>query len=201
MMPDGNIYLVGASGTGKTTLACELAEVYGLQILPSAARMVAREMNVAETQFEKLLADEDKFAEYQRRVCEKQIKLEAESQERFVSCRAFDCLIFEALYGTMARWTFTSVAFAEYMSKIVAKQRANPIIFVRPHPVTNALAHHQGERKPYLNWNDVMRFDGAMKFFMECHGVGYYSSEFCDDSRQRVQGVCDHLKSLNFQAR
>lgn len=45
-----NIYLTGASGTGKSTLAQGLSDVLGLQVSPSVARLSPHEMGTAENQ-------------------------------------------------------------------------------------------------------------------------------------------------------
>ena len=193
-----NLYLVGSSGTGKTTLAIALANAYGLKVLPSAARLVAAEMDVPENGFDKLLADEQKFAQYQERVCLKQIELERECTERFVSQRAFDCLAFEALYGRTARWTYRSSAFMAYLNRF-EHHFGNHLIFVRPHPTTNAMAKVDGDRLPYLQWEDVLRFDGAMKFFLEIKGFPYLSLPYYETPGERLIAVVDYLAKNNFK--
>lgn len=195
----GNIYLVGASGTGKSSLAAELANIYGLKVLPSAARMVAAEMGVAETRFEDLISDATKFSGYQRRVALKQIELEDQSKERFISCRAFDCIVFEALFGGTAGRTYSSPEFQEYLKRFSPASSLNMVFFLRPHATTNELARQQGDRLPYLDWDMVLRFDGGMEVFLEMHGYSYFSLNFHGSLSYRVAAARDYLDLMKFK--
>jgi hypothetical protein len=163
------IYFVGAAGTGKTTLATHIASKFHLPVLPSAARTVFDELYKATFKdWITLMKDQQAYKEYQGFVLARQIDMENAAGGNFVTDRAFDNLIYTAMYGIDAHETFWSERFSDYLKKLVqpTKDFKPVLFFVRPSMECNDAALADGKRSEFLVWEDVLRFDGALDFLM-----------------------------------
>lgn len=168
------IYFVGASGVGKTTLAAHVEKKYGFPRLPSAARTTLAEFG--EKDFSAVLNDRERYAAYQHAVFKRQVKMEAEAEGHYVSDRAFDHLVYSALYGTIAWQIARSDAYREYMTGLRCHDDGPALFFlVRPTRAAFRQARKDGDRKEYLVWEDICRFDGCMKLLLESNEMSYVS--------------------------
>src|SRR5262249_12865207 len=93
------IYFVGSHATGKTTLCRHVSRRYGVPMITEVARAVLAEM---ETGLDALRTDMDLVAEYQERVIARQVAVERQHADHFVSDRAFDNLAYVAEHTTNA---------------------------------------------------------------------------------------------------
>jgi len=165
------VYFVGSSGTGKTTLAAHVTKKWGLSPLPSASRSVQQESGRS---YADLRADLDAYNSFQLDVFKRQVKNEAEATGNYVSDRAFDFLIYTAMYGTVAWQIARSDTFRDYMTGLrLHDDGAALMFFVRPTRETWRAAMKQNQRREFLKWEDVLRFDGAVKLILESHEMSY----------------------------
>lgn len=82
-----NIGVVGAQGTGKSTLSKALSERMGVPLITEQARIVAQEMGISDlTEFRNNAPLEEKV-EFQKRVLDRQIEVENSLLHGFVSDR------------------------------------------------------------------------------------------------------------------
>ncbi|HIG88139.1 MAG TPA: hypothetical protein EYQ25_14015 [Planctomycetes bacterium] len=164
MEQPARIYLVGAHSTGKTTLARWIRDNYGIPMISEVARSVLAEM---EAQVDSLRADVDLVNRYQAEVFLRQARSEAEAEQRgaFVSDRAFCNLAYAAQHGTLLAEVARDPRLAAYMQGV----KQGLVFFVRPH---QALLASDGVRER-LDWEEVLRIDGMVKFMLEFFGVPY----------------------------
>ncbi|MAE45622.1 MAG: hypothetical protein CMJ86_01905 [Planctomycetes bacterium] len=164
MEQPARIYLVGAHSTGKTTLARWIRDNYGIPMISEVARSVLAEM---EAQVDSLRADVDLVNRYQAEVFLRQARSEAEAEQRgaFVSDRAFCNLAYAAQHGTLLAEVARDPRLAAYMQGV----KQGLVFFVRPH---RALLASDGVRER-LDWEEVLRIDGMVKFMLEFFGVPY----------------------------
>ena len=158
------IYLVGAHSTGNTTLARWIRDNYGIPMISEVARSVLAEM---EAQVDRLRADVDLVNRYQAEVFLRQARSEAEAEQRgaFVSDRAFCNLAYAAQHGTLLAEVARDPRLAAYMEGV----KRGLVFYVRPH---EALMASDGVRER-LDWEEVLRIDGMVKFLLEFFGVPY----------------------------
>lgn len=170
------VHFVGASGTGKTTLANYVEKKYGLQKLPSAARTVLKEWGLKETEFAQLMKDQEGYFRYQYRVLCKQIELE-DAVSKFVADRAFDHAAFSVLYGRYANRLIKTPLMADYFQSL----KTGRILFlVKPTKECLEKALADGDRKEYLVWEDMHRFDGMLRYIFEIESIPYRQIDMVD---------------------
>lgn len=121
------IAVVGAHGTGKTTLAKAISEQQGLPLITEQARIVAKEMNINNCQ--SLLVNPELARAFQWKVLERQIKAQLEHNE-FVSDRStLDCIAYWKLYlGDKDKETNQYI----FKARLHAWKQLNLIIYVPP---------------------------------------------------------------------
>src|SRR5438105_6055738 len=105
------IYFVGSHATGKTTMCRYVSRRFGLPMITEVARLVLAEM---ETSLDALRTDVDLTADYQRRIFERQVKIERQQPTGFVSDRAFDNLAYAAEHTTILADLIGDPGFGEY---------------------------------------------------------------------------------------
>ena len=171
------IYFVGSHATGKTTLCRHVSRRYGLPMISEVARAVLAEM---ETSFEALRTDMDLVAEYQERVFARQVAVERQHQDRFVSDRAFDNLAYVAEHTTNAAAMMNDQRFRDYMRWV----SEGVVFFLRPH---QSLLKDDGIRAG-VSWDSVLRIDGMVKLMLEQHGIAYLPIESVS-MQERVRAV------------
>jgi len=160
------IYFVGSHATGKTTLCRYVSRRYGLPMISEVARAVLAEM---ETNFDALRTDMDLVAEYQQRVFARQVSVEKQHGDRFVSDRAFDNLAYAAEHTMILADLMATPRFTEYMKWV----SEGVVFFLRPHP---SLLREDGVRAG-VTWESVLRIDGMVKLLLEQHRVSYLPVE------------------------
>ena len=179
------VYFVGSSGTGKTTLAGHVTKKWGLLPLPSASRSVQAESGKS---YAELRADLDAYDSFQLAVFKRQVENEAKAAGNYVSDRAFDFLIYTAMYGTVAWQIARSDTFRDYMTGLRLSDDGPALVFfVRPTRETWRAAMKENARREFLKWEDVLRFDGAVKLVLESHEMSYITIDtpvFADRVRQ-----------------
>ena len=171
------IYFVGSHATGKTTLCRYVSRRYGLPMISEMARAVLAEM---ETNFDALRTDMDLVAEYQQRVFARQVSVEKQHGDRFVSDRAFDNLAYAAEHTTHAGAMLADPGFREYMGWVAG----GVVFFLRPHPT---LLKDDGVRAG-VSWESVLRIDGMVKLMLEQYRISYLPIESVS-MQERVRAV------------
>ncbi|MCS5696336.1 ATP/GTP-binding protein [Desulfofundulus thermocisternus] len=92
------VALTGTHGTGKTTLATELARKLGLPLITEQARRVARAMGIGHVR--QLVKDKALAWRFQKAVLREQIRAENDCPDGFISDRStLDCWAYWAAYG------------------------------------------------------------------------------------------------------
>jgi nicotinamide riboside kinase len=92
------IAITGTHGTGKTTLATELAQKLGLPLITEQARRVARVMGIVHAR--QLVKDKALARRFQKAVLREQIRAENDCPDGFISDRStLDCWAYWAAYG------------------------------------------------------------------------------------------------------
>lgn len=160
------IYLVGAHSTGKTTLARWIRDRYGLPMISEVARGVLAEM---EEQLDQIRSNLDVVDRYQALVFERQLTAEAEQEGPFVSDRAFCNMAYAAQHSTILEKLASDSRLADYMSSV----KRGLVFFLRPH---RELLADDGVRAA-VDWEEVLRIDGMIKFMLELFGVPYIPLE------------------------
>lgn len=162
-MDNKRIYFVGAHRTGKTTAARWVSREYGKPLINEVARSVLTEM---EKDLEPLRTDLRLASEYQKEIFQRQIKIEKELTQGFVSDRAFDNLAYAAEFTEDALpQMMETKQFEDYMEWV----KQGVIFFTRPHP--SLLVKDSVNQK--LDWEQVVRIDGMIKFMMKQFRVKY----------------------------
>jgi nicotinamide riboside kinase len=171
------IYFVGSHATGKTTLCRYVSRRYGMPMISEVARAVLAEM---ETSLDALRTDMDLVAEYQQRVFARQVSVEKQHGERFVSDRAFDNLAYAAEHTMHAGAMLGEPSFREYMAWVAG----GVVFFLRPHPT---LLKEDGVRAG-VSWESVLRIDGMVKLMLEMYRISYLPIESVS-MQERVRAV------------
>lgn len=171
------IYFVGSHATGKTTLCRHVSRRFGLPMITEVARAVLAEM---ETGLDALRTDMDLVAEYQERVFARQVAVERQHADHFVSDRAFDNLAYVAEHTTNAAAMMNDQRFRDYMRWV----SEGVVFFLRPH---QSLLKDDGVRAG-VSWDSVLRIDGMVKLMLEQHGIAYLPIESVS-MQERVRAV------------
>ena len=171
------IYFVGSHATGKTTLCRHVSRRFGLPMITEVARAVLAEM---ETGLDALRTDMDLVAEYQERVFARQVAVERQHADHFVSDRAFDNLAYVAEHTTNAAAMMNDQRFRDYMRWV----SEGVVFFLRPH---QSLLKDDGIRAG-VSWDSVLRIDGMVKLMLEQHGISYLPIESVS-MQERVRAV------------
>lgn len=169
------IWLVGASGTGKTTLARALAKQLDWPLFESRTSEIMAQHGGEEA----LNADPGKRDEFQQAVFVAAVRKMAEADgcgHNFVADRAFDCLAYTA---DQAR-NLAGLAGPDNLRQLAGMLkdrpgRTNLVLFLRPCPALNerAIREDGGRRADYLDWSYVNRVDGVLQFLLEQQQVPY----------------------------
>ena len=168
---------MGSHATGKTTLCRHVSRRYGLPMITEVARAVLAEM---ETGLDALRTDMDLVAEYQERVFARQVAVERQHADHFVSDRAFDNLAYVAEHTTNAAAMMNDQRFRDYMKWV----SEGIVFFVRPH---QSLLKDDGVRAG-VSWDSVLRIDGMVKLMLEQHRISYLPLESVS-MQERVRAV------------
>ena len=169
-------YLVGASGTGKTTMARHIAMRYNVPHLSGATRQAAEAYGDPGKVWHAVLhgADLDLADSYQLAVWQAQLALEAPYWDReetcFVSDRGPDVVIYTAHLARVC-WQITrSQEFSDYMQRL---RLWGLVFFTRPHADFVPLL--DGRRDGFLGKEWQWRVDGAIEFLLESYEIPYVS--------------------------
>lgn len=164
-----NIYLTGASGTGKSTLANALASKLDMQVSPSVARQSPYEMGSAENQ------------SYVGSKVWHQIKT---SDNSIVTRTPLDVLAFSSLWGH-------DTYMDRYRSADFCSQ-GNIILFCPLY----WQPEDDGFRP--TDMAELKRVNNLIRDFLECTGAEYYTvlNEPVD---YRVQSVIQYLETVSYK--
>lgn len=194
-----NVYFVGSSGCGKTTLAKFVEEQFGLLRLPSAARAIMTLLDLGMDDFPKLMDDEKTYFDFQVKVCKTQMAMEKmhnKEGKAFVSDRAFEHVVYTAHYGTGA--DKIGDMMTPYIDKLVNHPDRYVMFHVLPSPKILDAAKRQNERSAFLQWNHVVAFDGVVKFILEMCGIPHETIS-TDDLAARKEFVYETLIEAGFK--
>ena len=183
------VHFVGSSGTGKTTLAKYVNEYYGLVMLPSASRTVMKAMGLKDSDYADLVNKPDSYAAFQDAVLKCQVAIESEAKAKgkvFVSDRAFDHMVYASMYSASPKGLMAEGA--EYLNAI---KDSRLFFFVRPTRACHESANADGDRKNFLVWEDLHRFDGSVQCLLHLYGVSYVpvSTPCPFERRKLIDGV------------
>lgn len=156
------VYFIGSHATGKTTLCRHVSRQYQLPMITEVARTVLAEM---ETTLGAIRTDMQAVGEYQKKVFERQVAVEHQAKDGFVSDRAFDNLAYAAEHTTSVADIFGTGLFTDYMKWV----SQGIVFFVRP---SKDCLKEDGVRAD-VAWDAVLRIDGMIKLMLEQHRVNY----------------------------
>ena len=183
-MTDIKVYIVGAHGAGKSTLARYISNQYKLPFLPETARMVLSER---ELQLDTLRYDLDTVDSYQQAVFDRQITEESKHAS-FVSDRCLlDVLAYSSEHSRILPKLLHSKELKQYVETL---KKDNPIIFfVKPSKLT---LKSDGIREA-LNWEAVIAIDAIIKFLLEMYELPHFQINV-DSMQERVKLIDSILK-------
>lgn len=156
------VYFIGSHATGKTTLCRYVSRHYNLPMITEVARTVLAEM---ETNLGAIRTDMELVGQYQKKVFARQVAVELQAKDGFVSDRAFDNLAYAADHATNVADIFASKMFTDYMKWVTD----GIVFFVRP---SKECLKEDGVRAD-VEWDAVLRIDGMIKLMLEQHRVQY----------------------------
>lgn len=161
------IYLVGAHGTGKTTLAQPLAQLLGLPIVSEVARQVLAGLGVtlAQVKADARLATEFQWGVHRNQLLAEKEALEISRGKGFVADRGPDHLVYAALQAgaVAALW---EDARDHYLPNL--QDRDAFLFLLKPW-------------KPFLvadgtrttDWDGVIAVDAGLTCLLEWRGIPY----------------------------
>ena len=158
------IYFIGAHSTGKTTMARYVSEKTGFPLLPEVARMVLAERELS---METLRSDLDVVDSFQQEIFHRQMQTEQDLDD-FVSDRSFDNLAYAAQHARVLRTILQEKALEQYIDRM----RSPDVVLFNIRPV-RATLRNDGIREQ-IDWDELVRIDGAIKFMLEMWGLQYY---------------------------
>jgi cytidylate kinase len=159
------VYFIGAHSTGKTTMARYVSKQTGLPLLPEVARMVLAERELS---METLRSDLDVVDSFQEEIFRRQVQVERDAHINFVSDRSFDNLAYAAQHARVLHKIVKSRTFTTYMEGL----RTTDVVLFYIRPV-RATLRNDGIREQ-IDWDELIRIDGAIKFMLEMWGLPYY---------------------------
>lgn len=155
---------------------------YNLPMITEVARSVLGEL---ETDFAHLRTDVDLVGEYQKEVFCRQMEVEKQYGDNFVSDRAFDNLAYAAdhtlvLHQLLAPPSGPNSVFTAYLEHF----RTGIVFFLRPHPelCKNDLVRQDAQ------WTSVVRIDGMVKLLLELFEIPYIPIESLS-MQERVRAI------------
>ncbi len=163
------VYLLGASGTGKSTLAKHLANELACDHLTGAVGNVLRRLGIT---FDLAFRDMGLMDRFQMEIWREQLAMEQpywEAGKPFVSDRGFDLMAYASGQSRAAAGIVESPLFAEYMRRL--KMPGTVVFLMRPHP--DVRAESDGRRDVFLSPEWVWKVDGVIEFLLESHRVPY----------------------------
>jgi adenylate kinase family enzyme len=175
------VYFIGAHSTGKTTMARYVSKKTGLPLLPEVARMVLAERELA---MESLRSDLDIVDSFQREIFSRQIAIEKDL-DAFVSDRSFDNLAYAAQHARVLRSILSEKSLTEYIDRMRGPDTL--LFYIRPVQTT---LRNDGVREQ-VDWDELIRIDGAIKFMLEMWGLDYYM--VCSGSMQERARLVDSI--------
>lgn len=183
------VYFTGCSGSGKTTLADYVRETYNIPKVPSAARMVLA--SLGHPNHQDLHQDRTAHMIYQRKVFEKQIELEKQLKN-FVSERCIDHFAYAVLYGRYSPYkTYDLTSMQCYIASLL--EEGVSVFYVPPTKICHEAALAEGGRQEFLNWNDMVAFDGMIRYILITNEIPHIpvTPIALHDRKQLVTGTLD----------
>lgn len=169
------IFLLGASGVGKSTLARHIHTKYGLPLLPSATRAAFEKCGGTADQFNDQ-GDIDKIDEFQKTIWWFQQQIEEEywqSEETgFVTDRGFDLFAYTSKQSRVVWQIVRSPEFIAYLDRLRLSGQAI-VFFVRPHP--GMVPKLDGRRDFFLTPEWRHGVDGVIEYILESNEIPYIS--------------------------
>lgn len=163
------VYIIGASGVGKTTLAKYISEKFGLPLLSGATALAHKELG---TNFDQLFTDMDAADSYQLEVWRQQMRLEEPYWKLdgggFVSDRSFDLMSYTARIASCAWQIARSDEFRTYIDRM----RKDAIcILIRRHPLLHVTP--DGRRDRFLTPEWQLAVEGVVEYLLESNEIRY----------------------------
>ena len=196
------LFLVGASGVGKTFLAQAVAPLVGVPYEPVSASEGYRHYN---TTPEACFRDAPLMEKVQARIADYTAEaLEALAPtDGYVTDRAFDLSVYGALLG----YPHPKVKVARVLEAMrdpggPNRPLAVTVVFVRPEVelIKKARAEDGGRRSEFLTDSWVLRLDGALCHFLRANFIPHVELPAgMIDIRERMRWVRDAVEATPFE--
>lgn len=175
MVKGPKIYLIGASGTGKTTLAEYISIKHGFPVISGATRLAAKDLGVdfSLVTNQTCTMDAQVVDSFQKSVWNHQLELERpfwDSEESaFVSDRSFDLMAYTSGVSSVTWQIYRSKDLHDYLYRM-----RNPFVlvfFLRPNKKVKA--KKDGRRDNFLTTEMTYRLDGVIEYILEGNEIPY----------------------------
>jgi len=168
------IYLCGASGSGKTTLAKQLAEATKLPLLPSASRLMIKELTGGED-YSVLEGNDELQTKFQLGILRKQYEMEVEA-DSFISDRCIDQFAYNVIHRSDAcRLAVMNNQISDTYMTWLTYCNSSVFLFVRPGGTCREAALRDNSRSEFLNWESMLRLDGSIETLLKYYRIDYLS--------------------------
>lgn len=190
------VFLTGASGTGKSTIASHVLKKNNLHRLRSVTEQVLENYGFSGSA-DDFVGKEVDPDEWQESLFATLIDLQHNAGDDYVTDRTvIDVLAYSGVQSTVAWKIFRSEEFRAEIE--LMKELTSFVFYVEPSERCLEQARKEGRRDRWLTTEVVWRVDGIIKFLLEAHDVNYFPITTADlDKRKRlVDAVLLRMKKL-----
>lgn len=181
------IYIIGAHGSGKTTLCRYVSEKYKIPMLTESARAILSEK---ELNIDSLRCNLDVSDDYQTSVFNRQLEEEGKASH-FVSDRSLiDCLAYTAQHSRCLSNLISSPPVQPYIAYLQSPESV--IFYVRP---SKATLKNDGVRET-ITWDGIVAIDSYVKFMLEMWNLNYFQIGM-ESMQERAKFVDSILTTLD----
>lgn len=192
------LFLVGASGVGKSFLAQSVAPLIGVPYEPISA---SEGFSYHGTTPEAAMRDTPLMARVQDRIAEytaERLEELAAKRDGYVTDRAFDLSVYGALLGfPHPKPKVRRVLDAMHRPAAPGTRLAVTVVFVRPETelTKRARADDGGRRSEFLSDSWILRLDGALCHFLRANWIPHHELPGgMLDMRERMRWVRDAVE-------
>jgi len=191
------VYFNGSFSNGKTTCRKWVAKEYNLKDVPEVARTVLAEREIKEeADLQKLRTNTSHVYEVQREIISRQLQIEKEYRDNFVSCRGLDSLAFFIAFGSPLDITqfMKGPVFTEYLQWI--KHPSVYTFLIKPDV---SLLKNDGFRD--TNWDLSLEIYGIVKSILRTNQVSYtlISDSNMSERQTLIQAVLSNYLPIHIE--